>query len=337
MAGIRKRLKPDELELLDNYRAVKAQAQEAGIPVSDVKHGWYKSKEFSLFFKKSEVDFEKAKQEFIEDLKKYSPNFKTIKRTKLNDSHLLVIDAADVHIGKLASKTETGEDYNSEIAVDRFTSGVEGILHKANGFNIDKIVFVAGNDKLHTDTPRSTTTSGTPQDSDLMWYDQFKLARDVEIKIIESLLGVADIHYIYCPSNHDYMSGFFLSDVVKTYFRNSKNITFDTDMKHRKYYKYHDNLLGFTHGDGAKEKDLPLLMSIESSDWSSVKHRYLYKHHLHHAIQKDYAGISVQTLRSPSGADSWHHRNGFQHAPKAVEGFVHSKTHGQVAKLTHIF
>jgi hypothetical protein len=30
---------------------------------------------------------------------------------------------------------------------------------------------------------------------------------------------------------------------------------------------------------------------------------------------KDYAGITVG-LRSPSGTDSWHHRNGYQHAPK---------------------
>ena len=60
-------------------------------------------------------------------------------------------------------------------------------------------------------------------------------------------------------------------------------------------------------------------------------------HHLHHKISKDYIGVTVEALRSPSGTDSWHHRNGYQHSPKAVEGFIHSKEHGQIARLTHLF
>mgnify|MGYP003331832918 CR=1 FL=1 len=52
---------------------------------------------------------------------------------------------------------------------------------------------------------------------------------------------------------------------------------------------------------------------------------------------KDYQGVTVEYLRSPSGTDSWHHRNGYQHAPKAIEAFIHSKNFGQVARLTHLF
>lgn len=47
--------------------------------------------------------------------------------------------------------------------------------------------------------------------------------------------------------------------------------------------------------------------------------------------------VCVEALRSPSGTDSWHHRNGFAHAPKAIEGFIHHKEHGQVARITHLF
>lgn len=96
-------------------------------------------------------------------------------------------------------------------------------------------------------------------------------------------------------------------------------------------------MIGTTHGDGAKMQDLPLLMAHESKDWSSVKHRYIYTHHVHHKTAKDFAGVTVESLRSPSGTDSWHHKFGFTGAPKAVEGFIHSKDNGQVARLTHIF
>jgi hypothetical protein len=63
------------------------------------------------------------------------------------------------------------------------------------------------------------------------------------------------------------------------------------------------------------------------------KHRYIYTQH--HKTSKDYAGITVESLRSPSGTDSWHHRNG-QHAPKAVEGFTSVKRMANSPE-SHIF
>ena len=42
-------------------------------------------------------------------------------------------------------------------------------------------------------------------------------------------------------------------------------------------------------------------------------------------------------MRSPSSSDSWHKRKGFSGVPRAVEGFIHDKESGQVARLTHYF
>jgi len=78
-------------------------------------------------------------------------------------------------------------------------------------------------------------------------------------------------------------------------------------------------------------------MSMEASEmWGCVKHRYFYTHHVHHKTAKDFINVTVESLRSPSEADSWHYRNGYI-SPVAVEGFVHNKEHGQVARLTHFF
>jgi hypothetical protein len=45
----------------------------------------------------------------------------------------------------------------------------------------------------------------------------------------------------------------------------------------------------------------------------------------------------VESMRSPSGADSWHHRAGLQHAPKGVDAFIHHPIHGRVSTLSYIF
>ncbi len=294
---------------------------------------------FNIVFNDTQTDLHL--KEFGEKLLEEISNIKFEKieynRTESKNGNLLVVDPCDIHVGKLCDSFEVGEEYNNQIAVKRVKEGVESLIEKSKGFNIEKILFVGGNDILHIDNPKRTTTSGTPQDTDGQWYSNFLIAKSLYIDILNRLLEVADIHFVYNPSNHDYFSSFFLCDVIKTYFKDNKNITFDTDISHRKYFKYGNNLIGTTHGDGAKQADLPLLMAHESSDWSSCKNRYIYGHHLHHKVSKDYIGVTFEALRSPSGTDSWHHRNGYTGVPKAIEGFIHDPEHGQVARLTHIF
>ena len=336
-------IRRNRAELLDKNEGIYNATEELDVPNTKVKHLWLKNKTASLFVKNPdyidsvEANLSNLKNELINDLQAYAPVFSKIERIENKDSYLLVIDPADIHIGKLCSAFETGEDYTNQIAVTRVLEGIKGILHKISSFNIDKILFIGGNDILHVDNPKRTTTAGTSQDTDGMWYDNFLIAKQLYIDILEMLLSIADVHFTFNPSNHDYTNGFFLAQVIETYFKNCQNITFDCSIAHRKAFKYHNNLIGTTHGDGAKLQDLPLLMAVEfSNEWANTKHRYVYTHHVHHKTSKDYAGITIESLRSPSGTDSWHHRNGYL-SIKAIEGFLHCKHNGQIARITHIF
>lgn len=271
-------------------------------------------------------------------MREYAPVYPEIVRNIITDGHLLVIDPADVHIGKLCDSFEVGEDYNNQIAVIRVKEGVNGILDKVQSWKIDKILFIIGNDILHVDTPKRTTTSGTPQDTDGMWYSNFLIAKKLYIEILELLVAIAPVEVQFDPSNHDYTNGFFLADTLSSWFSKCSEINFNVSIAHIKYFTYGQNLIGSTHGDGAKAADLPMLMAhTVPNDWANCKHRYIYTHHLHHKVSKDYMSVCIETLRSPSGTDSWHHRNGYQFSPKAIEGFIHHKIHGQIARITHLF
>jgi hypothetical protein len=324
----------------DDHTSMVAFAEANGVPSDNVSSYWYKGDHFSLHVKNNsdEIDWMDIRDSILESMKGYVPKYPGFSYSQVNDGHCLVVDPADIHIGKLSMAFETGESYDSSMAVKRVIDGVEGIINKSYGFNIEQIVFVAGNDVLHIDSPRRTTTSGTPQDTDGMWFSNFLLAKQLYIDVIETLLGIAPVHFMFNPSNHDYTHGFFLCDIIATWFSEEPNMTFDTNLSHRKYYKYGNNLIGTTHGDGAKMTDLPILMATEAAlYWAQTEHRYVYTHHVHHKTSKDFPGVTVESLRSPSGTDSWHHRNGYQHAPKAVEGFIHHPKHGQVARITHLF
>jgi hypothetical protein len=322
---------------IEKHEALKKQAEEIGIPIEDIKHYWHKGEHFSIFAKNKEIGLEELKEEIINQVKKYAPKYPILKYPKYVDAHLLVISPADVHINKLCSAFETGDEYTIEIAVNRVKEGVLSLLKRISFYNVDKILFIIGNDILHTDNPKSTTTSGTLQDTQIMWYDAFMVAKKLLIEVIEMLLNIAPMQVQYNSSNHDYMTGFLLAQTIEAWFNKTKNISFNVGMEHRKYFVYGKNLIGTTHGDGAKETDLALLMAHESKFWNDCKHRYYYIHHIHHKKSKDYMSVCVEALRSPSGTDSWHHRNGYQYAPKAIEAFLHHKEFGQIARFTHLF
>ena len=356
------RLSPEEIELINEHRgstvtningntALDLHLAERGIDKSDVvsvKHWQTANGElrFSVVTKEnvdlSERVLEDTFSDILDDLREWSPKFEHITRKPLADPHCLVIDPADIHVGKLASISETGQSYDMQKAVSQVDEAVDGILSKASGFSIDKIFFVIGNDVLHVDTPRRTTTSGTPQDTSGMWHEAFLKAKTMYVRAIEKMLPVADVHVIFNPSNHDYMSGWMLAQTIEAYFRLSENVTFDVSIAHRKYTKYGVNLIGTNHGDGAKLDNLPLIMAQEAPElWVNCPMRYIYCHHIHHKQThkflsgKDFIGVTVEYLRTPSASDSWHHRNGYIGAKKAVEAFIHSKRHGQVARITH--
>ena len=334
------RLKPDEAEIILEYRRIRDEAQQEGINPNDIKHGWIKSKKASLFFKNSQYrkdEKDKFYSEMLESFQEHAPNYEPFEYTKHLNNHLLVIDPADVHLGKIASELETGQSYDTQEAVIRVIKGVNGILNKVKGFPINKICLVLGNDILHYDTPNKTT-KGTLVDSDgLMWYELFLMAKKLYVEVIETLLKIAPVHCVYCPSNHDYQSGFYLAQLIQTHFKNCGDVSFDVSPAYRKYVGYESNLLGFSHGDKGKANELPLIMATECPKlWGNCYRRYIYLHHFHSKRSNDVVSVCVETMRSSSPPDSWHHSNGYLNLP-AIEGFIHHPTGGQVARITHFF
>lgn len=345
---IRMRLNPEEASVVQSYREIKDQSNAMGLDDRDVHSGWLKTKEASLRFVNPNfgggLTPEEMKESFKAEMIAYAPDYKDIIRIKKAEPHLFVLSISDLHIGKYSYESETRESYSVAKAVARAREAVDALLEKASGYEIDEILLLCGNDVLHVDNSFKTTTRGTAQDVDGVWHENFKAARMLFVEIIEKLIQVANVHVCHVPSNHDYVMGYCLTDALYCWFNKSNNVTFDLDMTHRKYFRYKQNLIGVSHGDGAKMEQLPLLMANEAPiDWAKTKFRYIYLGHIHHKDYwkfrsgKDYQGVTVEYLRSPSAADGWHSKMGFQHAKRAVEAFLHSPSDGQVARITHNF
>lgn len=313
----------------------------------------------------SAAEFEAVIDAACERLSKASPVV-AVPNDYLGGDHMLSLTPADVHMGKLCEAMETGDAYNMQVAEQRTKDAVAGLMKVASAFGLECVTVNTGNDGLHIDNSRKTTTGGTPQDTDGSIFSMFDAMFDTWVWVISEAAKYAPVHVVFDPSNHPWVSDWMLNRSIMAWFRNDERVTFDVKMnsiRHRKYQVYGVNLIGYTHGDGAKDKDLPNLMQYECREWWGKTQRgyWLVKHKHHkdaktvglsgYQQEKDGMGVtvirsgdmqleknvSVEIVRSPSGTDGWHDRNAFVGAIKAVECFLFHATRGQVARFTFPF
>lgn len=365
--------------LSDGESVIREAAIAGGIQNSDnLSHFWKIAKDdegngYSLFVKNpdangnnDEVSLTDLVRESIAEGIEKPPKFEKRKHEKQGEN-LLVIDLADVHFLKLCVKTETGHVYNRDVARHRVIEGTKALLKKAKGHGIHRILFVLGNDILHVDNARSTTTSGTFQDSDGTIFQGYKDARVALTDAILQCTKLADVDLVHCMSNHDWIMGWTLSQTISSVLGDHPNVNatdYNMSEAHRKYYRFGSNLIGLTHGDGAKEEKLYGVMVKEArSHISECQNLYWLLHHVHHKVrkkrgdnrpyltEKDHNGMSVNIMgepniegdkldieyvRSPSPPDSWHDRQGYVNR-QAVECFIYHPYDGQNTRFTEWF
>lgn len=300
---------------------------------------------FLLKNPKRTAEEKQEKEEFLAAIKKTAPTYKPIKYQKVSDPHMKLIDIADLHIAKYAIARNGSVSYDIQTATTRATTAVESMLTRTQGFPTEVFWLPIGNDVLHIDNKLNTTTKGTKMDSTGLWWQALRAAKTMYIEVIDRLSSIAPVEVIYNSSNHDEHLGFSLAEILDAYYTNNKNVTFTIEPQNDRIYKqYGQNLVGFDHGDGARDTSLPLLMACEEPKlWAECPNRYLIRHHLHHWSKreflagKDMPGVTLQYMRSPSATDHFHQKMGYVGVPQAIDSFVFHKTDGQVTHTSCVF
>jgi predicted phosphodiesterase len=292
---------------------------------------WLKTKQSTIF--------NNLREEFINDIKKLSPKIEKISyRQNVNKEPLLLeLNIFDLHLGKIAWSEETNHEYNLEIASDIFNRCIEEFIDETSNKNIERIVFPIGNDFFNSDKsyPFNSTTKGTPQEEDARWQKTFRLGRQLLVEAINKLQQIAPVDVIMVPGNHDFERNFYLGDSLEGWFYNNENVTVDNSANPRKYYKYGEVLIGYTHGNEEKVTDLPLIMANEKpNDWALSTFREFHLGHEHRKKEikfkstEEYQGVIIRYFNSLSATDSWHHKRGYVGAKRSAEALLWDKTKG---------
>ncbi len=259
--------------------------------------------------------------------KTYAPPKIEVKECS-DGEYMLEIDLVDAHIGKLAWYGEVGASYDYKIARKRFQEVIQDICYRCADRPIAKILFIVGSDLFTFDTIFTTTTMGTPQDSDLRWQKLFAVVVDMLVEAIDMCSVIAPVEALLVPGNHDKMTSFYAIKYLSAWYKNSDRVTVSEDIKTRKYIEWGKCLIGFSHGD-KEGKRLSQVMPIEQpAAWGRTKYRELHVGHFHSEKTVEQNGVIVRNLSSITGTDSWHFERGYVGAVPKCQSFLWDKTKG---------
>ena len=243
---------------------------------------------------------------------------------------LFELPIVDLHLGKFSTSDIVKDEYNTQIARDCFNKVIDTCISRLKGVNIEKIVFPIGNDFFHFDTVGTTTTGGTPQDTDMKHQTLFKSGVLLLIDGITKLSNElkAPIEVFCVQGNHDFMTSYHAVMSLWCYFHNNENVTVDLSTSPRKYVEFGNCLIGYSHGEKEKKR-IEKIMQVEAAEsWGRTKFREFHLGHLHSEQVCEDGGIIIRNLSSVTGTDAWHHNSGYVGAIRKCTCFLWDKENG---------
>lgn len=260
---------------------------------------------------KKNEELQNFKDSFLKDIRELGSK-KENKQDYSSGTCLLEISLPDFHFGKIDGLT-------IEEQAQKFYDSVHSLYNRSLGYQVERVLLPIGNDFFNTDNINYTTTKGTPQRDNSHWQESFRVGWKTVIETINYLEAKLPVDIVIVQGNHDFEKTFYLGEVLEAYYANNKNVyIMNNTNSPRKYYKYGEILLGFTHGDKEKPHDLPLLMAKEAKElWAETSHHEWHIGHLHKHMHNEYQGVAVKTLPSLVGQDEWHKLMGYTSTKKA--------------------
>lgn len=269
-----------------------------------------------------EKALESAKEVFAREIKPYK--FEKRKEKELDKELLVEVPAIELHLGKYAESMETGQDYGTEIAKERFYTILDEIVNLQDIVKADRCVMMIGNDFFNSDTVNNTTTKGTPQFNDTRWKSLFinglEMYKDM-LLVLRDRFNHVDVRL--CQGNHDVMSSFYLYMALSSFFAKDSVVKFSDNYREYQCYRFGDNAIFFGHGDCNLKRLVASIPSEFYKEWGESKYRELHLGHLHSEIAVDEnSGMITRRIGSPTGTDAWHYGERYVGAVQKHQIFI---------------
>ena len=320
--------------------SIKAAMASVGMQDASVLHsGWVKTDEVSLYFKMPQSDTSGDKlatiKEYVEGLEPITVPPRS--DDPVNDDLLTVYPIPDAHIGMKASERETGENYDTDIAVERIRSGI-GDCVDASPASSEAVIIALG-DLLHAnDNTNMTPASKHVLDVSGRHYENLEAA----IYAIACAAELAaqkheKVTVVIQRGNHDQEAYMAVMFALAERYRKEPRITVQKHPGEFFVYQFGKCLIASQHGDKAKAERLVMSLADQyPTMWGESRHRYYFTGHLHHSRLQDVGGVQVEQLRAVSARDAYAATHAYS-GRSEMQAITYHKDRGEISRHRVLF
>jgi hypothetical protein len=244
---------------------------------------------------------------------------------------LCVYPWGDPHFGMYAWWQDAGGDFDLDIAERLTCAAVDRLVASAPEGSTGLLLNLG--DMFHADNQRNQTQSGHQLDVDGRWAKVQQVGLRAKIHCIRRMLEKHSAVIVRInKGNHDGHSSYALALMLSCYFHDDPRVQVDLSPGLCWYYQFGQVLIGSTHGDTLKGKDMGAVMAADMpKQWGETTHRYWYVGHIHHKDVKEYPGVIVEYVRTIAARDAWHQGMGYR-AGRDMQLVVQHRRHGEIER-----
>lgn len=276
--------------------------------LGNLHSGWLKTKEASLYFQMPRDTTQTASiVDTLRDALADVPRAKPAPKVSENDADLLTVyPIADAHIGMLAWRGETGEDYDTRLASARVCEWMGRAVAAAPASHTALILDVG--DTFHADDQSNLTPQSKHQlDTDTRYFKTLDVAIWTMVQAVDLTLAKhAKVIVSILKGNHDPHASVALMFALAAHYRDEPRVEVQKKPGDFFVMEFGSVLIAAQHGDKAKADRLVMFIADQyAAIWGRTKYRYLFTGHLHHHKSADIGGMVWEQLNALTARDHY--------------------------------
>lgn len=318
-----KKLVPDGYMVKGTSTMIDAEGNE--------KIRWVKT---SVDNERLEVLMEQAREAFCSEL----PKADSVNHSGngVNSELMTLYPIFDIHIGMMAHRHESGENYDTNTAEKLMGSYFDHAISVSPAS--EKAVILVGGDFLHSDGLEAVTpASGHCLDQDSRYAKLVYVAiRSIRGAVEKMLKKHKEVEIQIIEGNHDQSGMIWLRAAMAAFYENENRVFVDTSPAIMHKTRFGSTLLGYTHGHTMKKAEgrLAAMATDYRKDFGECEFVYCHSGHFHHATVTECTLGIDEVHPALASKDAYAARGGWRSYRQAA-AIVYHKNFGEVGR--HIY
>ena len=318
-----KKLVPDGYMVKGTSTMIDAEGNE--------KIRWVKT---SVDNERLEVLMEQAREAFCSEL----PKADSVNHSgnEVNSELMTLYPIFDIHIGMMAHRHESGENYDTNTAEKLMGSYFDHAISVSPAS--EKAVILVGGDFLHSDGLEAVTpASGHCLDQDSRYAKLVYVAiRSIRGAVEKMLKKHKEVEIQIIEGNHDQSGMIWLRAAMAAFYERESRVFVDTSPAIMHKTRFGSTLLGYTHGHTMKKPEgrLAAMATDYRKDFGECEFVYCHSGHFHHATVTECTLGIDEVHPALASKDAYAARGGWRSYRQAA-AIVYHKNFGEVGR--HIY